>query len=196
MRKAKYETFDQLIAQALAASEQNDSDAALRLFKQASTQQPGSGIPHFFAAAEYAYQGKIREAETAYANALLLMPDLAIVRLRHGLLQCVSAQAALTLVTRQSPPGQQENESLKLFARGFAELAQNDFGNALTLFEQGMKNNQANLPLNDDIERVSAEIRKLLNKSGEDTRSTADAASDDEDDLFLCKAYRQDVLLH
>lgn len=189
--------FDQLIQQALTASQSDDSETALRLFTEASREQPQSGIPHFLAAAEYAQLGQMAEAEAAFANAVLLAPDLAIARFQLGLLQFTSARAAMALVTWQPLLQLPENDPLKLFALGFAELAQDSFEKALAFFEQGMAANQTNPPLNTDIARVTAEIRKLLTAKPEGAvQSENESAAAEDSSHFLLGTYQQHNRLH
>ncbi|MBI1890106.1 MAG: hypothetical protein HYS18_05640 [Burkholderiales bacterium] len=192
-----YLAFDQLIQQALAASQNNDSGTALRLFTEAAQQQPLSGIPHFLAGAEYAQLGKMAEAEAAYANAVLLAPHLTIARFQLGLLQFTSARPAIALVTWQPLLDLHENDHLRLFTLGFAELAQDGFDKALAFFEEGMAANLTNPPLNTDIARVVSEIRKLQNKSQESSQERTDEAAMTEDGShFLLGTYRQHNQLH
>jgi tetratricopeptide (TPR) repeat protein len=91
--------FDALIQEGLAASQADRTDDALALFHQAAEHTPASGLPHFLIGAELAQLGRMDEAEAAYANAVLLAPDLLMARYQLGLIQFTSARAALALVT-------------------------------------------------------------------------------------------------
>jgi tetratricopeptide (TPR) repeat protein len=93
--------IDPLLEQGLAASQANDSVRALDLFAQASAAAPTAGLPHFLMASEWASLGEIEKAEAAFANAVLLAPDLTIAHYQLGLLQFSSGRAALALVIWQ-----------------------------------------------------------------------------------------------
>jgi tetratricopeptide (TPR) repeat protein len=187
--------FERLMQQALAASQVNDTEGALRLFTQASAEQPSSGLPHFLMGAELAQAGRIAEAEAAFANAVLLAPDLAIARYQLGLLQFTSGRAALALVTWQPLFTLPNSEPLQRFVHGFAALAQDSFQEALALFREGMAANTSNAPLNKDIQLVIDEVEKLLAKSG--TAPAAEPeASQGESSHVLLSNYRQQGSLH
>lgn len=66
-----------LMQQAIAASQANDSQTALNLFTQACREEQSSAWPHFLLGAELAQLGRIAEAETAYANAVIMAPTFA-----------------------------------------------------------------------------------------------------------------------
>ena len=68
--------FEGLIAEGLAASRENRTEAARDLFAQASALMPASGIPHFLIGSEHAAAGDIEKAEAAMANAVLPAPVL------------------------------------------------------------------------------------------------------------------------
>lgn len=146
--------LDALIQQGLAASQANRVDEALELFRRASEQVPSSGLPHFLIGAELAQLGRMEEAEAAYANAVLLAPDLLMARYQLGLIQFTSGRPALALVTWgplfQLPP---ENV-LQHVVRGFAALAQDDFDGATACFREGITLNHDNPALNNDLQMM------------------------------------------
>ncbi len=150
-----------LVKQALAASAEQDCDTALRLFMQAIQEEPASAVPHFLMGAELAQLGRMAEAETAYANAVLLAPDAAIIRFELGALQFTSARAAVALLTWQPLLALPDTDPLKLFVRGYAALAQDAFDDALDCFQAGIEANQVNAPLNGNIQLLINEILRL-----------------------------------
>jgi tetratricopeptide (TPR) repeat protein len=154
--------FDELMKRALAASAANDADAALRLFGEASNAEPTSGLPHFLRASELAQLGRMEEAETAFANAVILAPELHIARYQLGLLQFTSARAAVALVTWQPLLDLPDSDPLHSFVQGFAALAADDFNDARHWFKRGITDNVSNAPLNHDVQLVLAELDKLL----------------------------------
>jgi tetratricopeptide (TPR) repeat protein len=157
---------DSLIKDALTASRANDSARAIELFTQASIVAPGSAMPHFLIGSEYAASGEIAKAELAFANAVLLAPQLTIARYQLGLLQFSSGRAALALVTWQALLNLGESDPLPHFIRGFAALAQDAFAEALTNFRAGLSRNNTNPAVSSDIEQIMARIAEVQAASG------------------------------
>lgn len=143
-----------LLQAGLAASQENDPQAALDLFARASAVYPASGLPHFLAGSEYAALGQIDKAEASLANAVLLAPDFHIARYQLGLLHFSSGRAAAALVTWQPLFTLDETQALGHFVRGFAALAQDDFSGAKAHFDAGLARNTDNAALSADIQKV------------------------------------------
>lgn len=144
--------FDALIQQGLQASQADRVDQAMDLFRRASETIPASGLPHFLIGAELAQLGRMDEAEAAYANAVLLAPDLIMARYQLGLVQFTSARAALALVT-WGPLFQLSPENvLQRVVHGFAALAQDDFEKAEACFREGIALNHDNPALSKDLQ--------------------------------------------
>ncbi|MFZ6873071.1 hypothetical protein ACO0LF_13530 [Undibacterium sp. Di27W] len=158
-------SFDETLQEALRISQANDGPAAIMLFQQALAMNPQSATTYCLLAAEYITLGQVAESETAYANALMLAPDFHLARFQMGLLQFTSARVAVALLTWQPLLALPDNNALKLFAMGFAHMAQDDFNAALGYFERCIICNLDIPPLNTDIERVIAEIKSLQEKS-------------------------------
>jgi tetratricopeptide (TPR) repeat protein len=163
---------DSLIKDALAASRASDSARAIKLFTQASIAAPGSAMPHFLIGSEYAASGEIAKAELAFANAVLLAPQLTIARYQLGLLQFSSGRAALALVTWQALLNLGESDPLPHFIRGFAALAQDAFAEALTNFRAGLSRNNTNPAVSSDIEQIMARIAEVQAAAGTVTASS------------------------
>lgn len=164
---------DALIQQGLTASQAGRVDEALSLFKQASAFAPASGLPHFLMAAEWAQLGRMEEAETAYATAVLLAPGLEMARYQLGLLQFTSGRIALALVTWgplfELPP----SNPLRHIVNGFAALAGDDFGTAEARFRDGMALNHANEPLNHDLQMLLGRMADALKAASQETAPDA-----------------------
>lgn len=190
---------DTLIQRGLAASQADQVDEALSLFRQAAELAPRSGLPHFLIGAELAQMGRMDEAETAYANAVLLAPELDMARYQLGLIQFTSGRAALALVTWgplfQRPP----ESALQRIVHGFAALAQDDFAQALACFREGMALNQDNPALNRDLQMM---IDRILAQTGQAPAAATDKPVDvdegaDEQGLHvLLSNYQRQGPLH
>lgn len=155
---------DALLAQGVAASQANQSDRAIELFSQASAAAPQSGVPLFLIGSEYAALGDMDKAEAAFANAVLLAPNLTIARYQLGLLQFSSGRAALALVSWQPLLDLDPADPLPHFVRGFAALAQDDLQPALDHFRVGLMQPSNNPALSADIQKVIERIVALQNQ--------------------------------
>lgn len=181
-----------LLQQALAASQANDTETALDLLSKASKEDPSSAWPHFLLGAELAQSHRFQEAESAYANAVLLAPDLAIARYELGTLQFTSGRASPALITWQPLLTLPDGDPLKLFILGYMELANDAFAAALHYFEQGMLANTVNPPLNGNIQLLIDRIRPLL-KATEPTPEASEQEADNTEH-FLLSAYNKGPL--
>jgi len=181
-----------LLQQALAASQGNDSVTAMELLKQACQEEPTSAWPHFLLGAELAQSGRYQEAETSYANAVLLAPTLNIARYELGTLQFTSGRASLALVTWQPLLNLSDTDPLKLFALGYTELANDSFINAVDYFQRGMTANTVNAPLNSNIQLLIDRILPLMQPPIEQNRGEETQANNTEH--FLLSAYNKGPL--
>lgn len=153
---------DALLREAIAASQQGDSAAALALLARVTEMAPQAAIPHQLTAGELASGGRYAEAEAAFARALLADPTLHIARFQLGLLQFTSGNVAMALLSWQPLSALGEHHALALFVRGFTELAQDNLSEAARLFHAGMDANTDNAPLNADIRMVLQRMAQTI----------------------------------
>ena len=162
--------FDELISEGAAALQVGNHQQAIDVWAQAALIIPASGVPHFLIGSALASQEEYEKAETAFSNAVLLSPNFSIARYQLGLLQFTSGRAALALVMWQplleiaSPTA--EEQALSLFVRGYAALAQDDFGPALAQFREGVRINSGNAVVSSDVNKVIDRVEKLLASTG------------------------------
>ena len=182
--------FDTLMAEGLAASGRNDIDGALGAWRRAMSVEPRSALPHFLMGAEFAQARRLAEAEAAFANAVVLEPELHTARYQLGLLQFSSGRAAVAMVTWEPLFRLDEQSAIGRFVQGFAALAADDFDNALRHFAAGTDANRINEPMNADIAQVVLAIRHVLSSHA----APGHAAS--EDAHVLLAAYRQQSSIH
>lgn len=181
------QSFDTLIQQGVSASQADDPERALACFLQASQAEPGAGLPHFLAAGELAQQGRLQEAEAAYATAVLLSPDLTIARYQLGLLHFATDRLALALTTWQPLLGLDESDFMRHFVQGFYALAIEDSAAAEAHFRRGLSMNTSNAPMNHDIERVLSSLATI--QSAVPAPAQASASDDAEAAHVLLSNY-------
>lgn len=186
--------FDSLIRRGVAAMEADDAATAYRLFQQASSEVPGAGLPHFLIGSQHAALGDFSQAETSFATALLLAPDLVIARYQLGLLQFTSQRAAIALLTWQPLLTLPSSEPLTHFVRGFVALADDHFDEALGHFKEGLVLHPENRSVAGDIEKVIARIHAL----GHGAVSAGDATPtrSEQDTHVLLANYQQQGRAH
>ncbi len=173
MQAQDTETYETAMKLALEASQKNDTQTALDLFMSAAKMEPSSPIPHFLMAAEYMEIGELAKAEACYAQTLLLNPELAIARFQFGLMLLTSERTAMALLTWEPLLKLSNDNSLRLFAEGFANLITSEHAKAKECFEQGIINNTENIPLNLDIQRVLGNINALQEATEPSTTNEA-----------------------
>ncbi len=156
---------DVLLAQGLAASQAGQSEQAIDCWQRASAHVPHAGMPHFLIGSEYAAQGNISAAETAFANAVLLAPGLSLARYQLGLLLMSTDRMATALVIWQPLLMVSEADpitpALAQFVRGHAALAQNNLAQAVALFNAGIELNTTHAPVSDDIRQLIKRIEAI-----------------------------------
>jgi tetratricopeptide (TPR) repeat protein len=149
-------------------------------------------------AAELAQQGRMDEAETSYANAVLLSPELDMARYQLGLIQFTSGRPSLALVTWQPLFSLRPDATLRLVVQGFAALAQDKLQQAAEQFRQAMAGNTENLPLNGDLQLLLDRIESASATApvpANDTTSSESSADMDGEHVFL-NNYRQSGPAH
>lgn len=183
--------FEDLISSGLSASQANDSAQALGCFQRARTEDPSSGLPPFLLGTEFAALGEYDKAESAFADAVRLAPDFSIARYQLGLLQFSSGRASVGLLTWQALLSLPDSDPLPHFVRGFNELAQDQFIEALAHYELGLQRNSSNPALSQDVEKVMTGIRELLAKASGVSPSEGDTQDVNASAHVLLANYQQ-----
>lgn len=170
------------VRRALQVSAAGDAEGAIRLLRAAAEEDRASALVQFLLGAELAQAGATGDAEAAFANAVLLAPQLHIARFQLGLLQFTSGRAAIALLTWQPLLALGEHEPLPHFVRAFAALAGDRFVEAREGFAAGIARNNTNEPLNDDMRRVVAGIEDLLRSQTMEPASVQASPNDQDAD--------------
>ncbi|MFS2205188.1 hypothetical protein [Variovorax sp. Varisp36] len=184
------DSFDALMAVAMAASRADEANRAIEGFQRASAVQPNAALPQFMLGAEFAALGDMSQAETAFANATRLAPDFPMARYQLGLLQFSSGRAAVALLTWQPLLELPQTDPLPHFIQGFAALAQDQFDEALAHYEHGLTLNTTNAALSGDIQKVIDGIRSLKH-STVPSDSAADVPEDSSAHILLANYQQQ-----
>lgn len=196
-------TYDTIMAAGVAASQANDSAAAISAFQEASALQPAVALPQFMLGAEFAALGDVAQAESAFANAVRLAPDFLLARYQLGLLQFSSGRAAVALLTWQPLLAlEQQDDPLPHFAKGFEALARDELDDSVAHFKHGLSLNTTNAPLSGDIRKVIERINAIQCSHARPTTHEAQGgdqareAPAEADAHFLLANYQQKGLAH
>lgn len=171
-------TFDQneLLSLALDASRNNNAGEAMSYLKEAVSREDATPVAHYLLGAEYAQIQMYDRAISHMEAAIAIDPALDIARFQLGLLWLTSGHgenAELVLSPLQLAP---ENNPLHHFGKGLIHLIHDQFPECVQSLNQGIELNSENLALNNDMNRILDEIKKL-----ESNAPSADAQQEESD---------------
>ncbi|WP_395686425.1 hypothetical protein [Caenimonas koreensis] len=164
------------LTRAVRASRAGNESEAMSLFEQACATGPGHPLPSFLYGSELASLGRIEQAESAFANAVLCDPGFNTARYQLGLLQFSSGRAAAALVSWQPLLVLADTNPMLHFVYGFAALARNEYSAARTHFHEGLALPNNNGPMIDDIRLVLARMDEEAASTGEPATHAEPAA--------------------
>lgn len=186
------------LRQALDASAQGDSAAAVALFQQAINEDPASAVPQFLLGSEYAASGENALAEEHFSLAVLLRPEWHVARYQLGLLQFTDGRVPAALLTWTPLQGLEDSSPFPHWIQGFAALVRDDFDAARGCFQSGLDRNLDNPAMSLDIQRVLAALPGESSERNERLDSDLDHAAAGEEELshVLLSNYSQRVDVH
>ena len=151
----------ELLQLATTASTAGDSGAAIGYLKEAVSRADASGIVHFMLGAEYAeiklYDRAVAEMEAALA----LDPALSIARLQLGLLWLTGGVADRAETVLSPLAELPDSDALRHFGAGLCALMKDQFDETVLRLERGIALNTSNLPLNDNMQKILDEVKRL-----------------------------------
>lgn len=116
---------------------------------------------HFMKGSLLAGEGHAIEAHSAMSRSLQLAPEYSLARYQLGFFELTSGEPGRALSTWGPLLAESEDNYLRKFVEGMTHLIRDEFPAAISLFEQGMRLNEENEPMNHDIQLLIAECRKL-----------------------------------
>jgi tetratricopeptide (TPR) repeat protein len=184
----------ELLHLALRASDQNRHEEAISYLKRALDISPDNAKAHYMLGAEHAEIGLYDRAAEEMAKAVKLDPTLVTAQFQLGLLHITSARVKEAEETWKPLDKLGPNNPFYLFKTGMLHLARDEFDACIETLEKGIKLNQQNAALNNDMRRVIDDVKAKF-PPGAGTGTPA-AAPEDKDktkyprDVSLT-AYRQ-----
>jgi len=178
-------TSEDLLREAMAASQSGDSETAIGLLEQLHTRGPDARAAYLLGA-EHAQRGAYDAAEAYLREAARLDPALGTAHLQLGLLLLTQGRVDDAVAAWRGLDPLPETDPLQRFRVGLQHLARDEFPACLAALGDGMAANTANPALNGDMQRIVERVQELL-------AAVAPAAADatPADHLFL-SAYRSD----
>jgi len=126
--------------------------------EQAVKDDPRNAILHYRLGAELAEAREYDAAVSEMSQALALDANLHMARFQLGLLHLTMAHPQQSIETWALLEAQPD-ASLRLFKRGLEALIRDDFAECVQSLEAGIRVNQANAPLNRDMQMVIDKVR-------------------------------------
>ncbi len=169
---------DELLHLALRASNENRHEEAISYLKRAIGVSPNNAKAHYMLGAEHAEIGLYDRAAEEMAKAILLDPTLVTAQFQLGLLHITSARVKEAEETWKPLDKLGENNPFYLFKTGMLHLARDEFEACIQALEKGIKLNQQNVALNNDMRKVLEDVKTKFPAAG----TAAPAASADNKD--------------
>lgn len=149
---------------ALVALLQSDDRNDLKSIDDLLAKHPDDPRLHFMRGSVLAGKAQPLEAHGAMQRAVEIAPGFAIARYQLGFFELTSGEADRALSTWGPLLAEADDNYLRVFVEGMTHLIRDEFEPAIEKFEHGMRLNQENEPLNNDIKLLMMEIGKLADK--------------------------------
>jgi len=167
MEKAALERLDveELLQLALRASGENSNEQSITYLKRALALKPNEGRLHYMLAAEHAQMGLYDRAAEEMAKAVELDPSLVTAHFQLGLLYITSGRVAQAEAAWRPLDKLGKDNFLHLFKTGMLHLVRDEFKESESCLERGIKANNFNEPLNNDMRKILRDVQERLGKA-------------------------------
>lgn len=152
-------TFDALLEQAVAASQEARWSEASTFLAAAAELRPEAPEPHYLRAANFAATGDSAAAEAEFSACLALAPHLAIARFQFGLLYMTTGRPDAARSVWK--PLLATRHPFSWFARAMLAILHGDRADAEAWIRQGLHANHENAPLNVDMAALLSKLSQL-----------------------------------
>jgi Flp pilus assembly protein TadD len=166
MEKSAAERLDaeELLHLALKASNEHGHEQSITYLKRALELKPDEGRLHYMLAAEHAQMGLYDRAAQEMAKAVELDPSLTTAHFQLGLLHVTSGRVEEAEAAWRPLDKLGENHFLHLFKTGMLHLVRDEFSESARCLERGIKANNFNEALNNDMRKVLRDVQERLGK--------------------------------
>lgn len=159
----------------LEATQRGDFGSAIEYFKEYIEQDASNAQVAYLLGACYAQIGLYDRAKQQLTTALSLDPSQSTACFQLGLLHLTSGEVGLAKEAWLQLDVAEDDAFLRFFKEGLEALIGDRFADCIDLLTRGIELNNANLPLNIDMEKVIAAARAAIGT--EPDASTSDAAT-------------------
>lgn len=168
------ELCDEKTMQSLVESMHASDGDEVKAINALLSDYPDDPRLHFLKGSVLVGEGNLIEGHAALTRAVKIAPDFAIARFQLGFFQLTSGESNNALKTWARLDQLPEGHYLKTFVVGLRHLIRDEIGDCIAALKEGIANNEENLPLNNDMNLVIAEITPLLD--GEKTTTSDEDA--------------------
>lgn len=148
--------------QAVVAQLRTDDEGGLAGIANLLQTWPLDPRLHFLKGSVLAGLQRYDEGRSAMARAIEIAPDFALARFQLGFLDLTSGRAVEAMGVWQKLGDLPEDDALRIFAEGLANLAIDNFAEAVRLLRRGMERNTQNPLINGDMQLILDEIEPKL----------------------------------
>jgi tetratricopeptide (TPR) repeat protein len=149
---------DELLHLAIKSSQTGQHEQSIDYLKRALEQDPNNANVQYMLGAEHAEIGMYDRAAEEMVKAVQINPDLITAHFQIGLLHITSGRIHEAEEAWKPLDKLQKDNPFYLFKRGLLHLVRDEFAESIADIEQGIKLNQLNQPLNNDMRRILKEI--------------------------------------
>ena len=149
---------EELLHLAIQASKNKNNEATIRYLKSALQLSPEAADVHFMLGATYADLAMFERAESSLQEAIRLNPDFEAANFQLGLLYIVNNQIENATTAWQKLDSTSEDNAYYLFKSGLLSLSRDEFDKSIDYINRGLKANQDNPPLSENMTRILNDI--------------------------------------
>ena len=160
-------TAEELLHLAIESSKKDNSESAITYLKRAIEINPNDGRSHYLLAAEHAQIGMYEQAVEEMAHAIQLDPTLHTASFQLGLLHLTAGHIEQAISAWDALNTLGEDNFLFLFQSGMTHLIRDEFDLCIEKLERGIKLNNVNPMLNNDMQRIINEAQIKVNELGQ-----------------------------
>lgn len=157
---------EELLHLAMESSKKDNTESAITYLKRAIELKPEDGRAHYLLAAEHAQIGMYDQAVEEMEHAVRLDPTLHTASFQLGLIHLTSARIDQAIAAWAALNELGENNFLYLFKTGLEHLIRDEFDQCVAYLERGIKLNNINLALNNDMQRVITSTQEKVKELG------------------------------
>ncbi len=182
---------DELFHLGLHAMENNHPEDALKYFRRVISLDEKHANAWYLMGATHAQLGMFDRAQSELEQAVSLNPSQTTAHFQLGLLHLTSGRLPQAKAAWSALSMLPAEDSLRLFKDGLLCLADDKFAECVRLLQQGIANNQTNLPLNRDMAKVVEAAQEALHSA----QHLEESPAAEDGSGFLLSGYMRNRLL-